>query len=52
MVVESLDTQASSTSRVESVIFPQRLLLPHPDDETLSSYEEDVSSTRDGFLVG
>ena len=50
MVVESLDTPASSTSRVFG-IFLNRLLLPHPDDEMLSVYEEDVSSIRDGNTV-
>ena len=25
--------------------------LPHPDDEILSGYDEDVSSTRDGCTV-
>ena len=58
MVVESLDTPAPSTSRfrdaihpVQFGIFPNRLLLPHPDDEMLSGYEEDVSSIRDGYTV-
>ena len=58
MVVESLDTPAPSTSRfrdaihpVQFGIFPNRLLLPHPDDEMLSGSEEDVSSIRDGYTV-
>ena len=58
MVVESLDTLAPSTSRVRDAIhpvqfgiFPNRLLLPHPDDEMLSGSEEDVSSIRDGYTV-
>ena len=29
--------------------FPKRLILPYLDEEILSSYEEDVSSKRDGF---
>ena len=55
MIVELSDTPASSTSHarnaihpVQCGIFPNRLLLPHPDDEILSGYEEDVSSIRDG----
>ena len=31
---------------------PKRLPLPHPDDEILSGYEEDVSSIQDGFTAG
>ena len=51
-------TPAPSTSRfrdaihpVQFGIFPNRLLLPHPDDEMLSGSEEDVSSIRDGYTV-
>ena len=58
MVVESLDTPAPSTSwfrdaihPVQFGIFPNRLLLPHPDDEMLSGSEGDVSSIRDGKTV-
>ena len=58
MIVELLDTPASSTSRVRDAIhpvqfgiFPKRLLLPCPDDEILSGYEEDVSSMRDGHTA-
>ena len=29
--------------------FPKRLVLPYPDEEILSGYEEAVSSIRDGF---
>ena len=29
--------------------FPERLVLPYPDEEMLSGYEEDVSSIRDGL---
>ena len=56
MMGEPLDTPASSTSRVRDAIhpvqfgiFPTRFLLPHPDDEILSGFEEDVSSIRDGY---
>ena len=59
MVVESLDTPAPSTSRfrdafhpVQFGIFPNRLLLPHHDDEMISGSEEAVSSIRDGYTVG
>ena len=31
--------------------FPERLKLPCPDEEILSSYEEDVSFIRDGFTT-
>ena len=31
-------------------ICPKRLSLPYPDEEILSGYEEDVSSTRDCFF--
>ena len=56
MIVEPLDSPASSTSRVRDAIhpgpslafFPNEFLLPHPDDEILSGYEDDVSSMRDG----
>ena len=57
MVVESLDTPAPSTSVFampfiqSSLASPNRLLLPHPDDEMLSGSEEDVSSIRDGYTV-
>ena len=34
-----------------SLASPNRLLLPHPDDEILSGSEEDVSSIRDGYTV-
>ena len=58
MIVEPLDTPASSTFRVRCAIhpvqfgiFPNRLILPHPDDEVLSDYEEDVSSMRDGYTA-
>ena len=34
-----------------SLASPNRLLLPHPDDEMLSGSEEDVSSIRDGYTV-
>ena len=49
-----LSTPASSKTRVRDSIhplqfgiFPERFLLPYPDDEILSVYEEDVSSMRD-----
>ena len=48
LIVESLGTPASSTTRVRDSIhpvqfgiFPKGLLLPHPDDEILSGFEED-----------
>ena len=31
--------------------FPNDPFLPHPDDEILSGYEEDVSSIRDGYTA-
>ena len=58
MVVESVDTPAPVPLRVRDAIrsvqfgiFPNRLLLPHPDDEILSGYEEAVSSIRDGYTA-
>ena len=58
VVVESLDTPAPLTPCVhESIhpvqfgIMPKRLPLPHPDDEILSGYEEDVSSIQDGYTA-
>ena len=58
LIVEPLDMPTSSTSRgrnairpVQFGIFTKRLLLPHPDDEILSGYDEDVSSIRDGYTA-
>ena len=31
--------------------FPTDFILPHPDDEILSGYEEAVSSIRDGYTA-
>ena len=58
VVVESLDTPApltpcvhESTHPVQFGIMPKRLPLPHPDDEILSGYEEDLSSIQDGYTA-
>ena len=56
--VDPLDAPAPSTPSVRDSIhpvqfgiFPNRLLLPHLDDEILPGYEEDVSSIRDGYTA-
>ena len=56
---EPLDMPAPSTSscvhesihHVQCEIMLTRLSLPHPDDEILSGYEEDVSSIQDGYTA-
>ena len=58
VVVESLVTPApltpcvhESTHPVQFGIMPKRLPLPHPDDEILSGYEEDLSSIQEGYTA-
>ena len=58
VVVEPLDAPApvepcvgDSIHPVQFGVFPNRILLPYPDNEILSGYEEDVSSIRDGYTA-